>query len=129
MFYSTPGSHVDASSVQSGTELRHTPDIPKGFIRTLSARAIMSNEISTLNSSAEFLYCMGDPDVTSEETHREFGRCCPWIRYHMGRACAVAGYATLYKELSLLPDISTAEKARDNTQNPGSRETSNRIVS
>ncbi|GKT51497.1 uncharacterized protein ColSpa_11678 [Colletotrichum spaethianum] len=36
------------------------------------------------------------------------------MRYHVGRACAVAGYSTLYGELNLLPDVSIAEEARDN---------------
>ncbi|KAF4843337.1 hypothetical protein CGCSCA4_v008134 [Colletotrichum siamense] len=36
------------------------------------------------------------------------------MRYHVGRACAVAGYKTLYDELDLLPDVSIAEEARDN---------------
>lgn len=32
----------------------------------------------------------------------------------VGRACAVAGYVNLYKELVLLPDVHIAEEARDN---------------
>ncbi|GKT41749.1 uncharacterized protein ColSpa_01930 [Colletotrichum spaethianum] len=59
-------------------------------------------------------YCIWYPDVASEETYRELARRYPDMRYQIGRACAVAGYATLHKELRLLPDISIAEEARDN---------------
>ncbi|KAK3064392.1 hypothetical protein LTS18_007599 [Coniosporium uncinatum] len=36
------------------------------------------------------------------------------MRYLVGRACAVAGYAQLYHELDLLPEVSIAEEAREN---------------
>lgn len=34
------------------------------------------------------------------------------MRYRVGRACAVAGYSTLYKEVDLLSDIAITEEAR-----------------
>jgi len=34
------------------------------------------------------------------------------LRYQVGRACAIAGYTSLYKELDLLPDVTIAEEAR-----------------
>ncbi|KAL4937827.1 hypothetical protein BDV06DRAFT_226610 [Aspergillus oleicola] len=34
--------------------------------------------------------------------------------YQVGRACTVANYVGLYKELELLPDIRIVEEARDN---------------
>ncbi|KAI8263482.1 hypothetical protein K4K53_008089 [Colletotrichum sp. SAR 10_77] len=49
----------------------------------------------------------------SEDTYRRLARRYPEMRYHVGRACAAAGYAKLYFELDLLPDISIAEEARD----------------
>ncbi|KAM7184572.1 hypothetical protein V8F33_012908 [Rhypophila sp. PSN 637] len=64
--------------------LRHAGSEFTSIRRALNARAIMSNVI---------------PDMD--------------MRYHVGRACAVAGYSRLYKELNLLPDISIAEEARD----------------
>lgn len=36
----------------------------------------------------------------------------PQIGYQVGRACAVAGYLKLYKELDILPDVYIAEEAR-----------------
>lgn len=35
------------------------------------------------------------------------------MRYQVGRACAVGGYAQLYCELNLLPDPCIAEEARE----------------
>ncbi|KAF6804885.1 hypothetical protein CMUS01_14742 [Colletotrichum musicola] len=43
------------------------------------------------------------------------------MRYLVGRACAVAGYADLYEELDLLPEVSIAEEARDNSLNEASK--------
>lgn len=37
------------------------------------------------------------------------------MRYQVGRACAVAGYVDLYRELELLPEVHIAEEARDNS--------------
>lgn len=38
------------------------------------------------------------------------------MKYLVGRACAVAGYYQLVKELDLLPESHIAEEARDNKQ-------------
>jgi len=94
------------------TELRDTPGYP-AFTRALNARAIMSNIIPVITHDAAVPYCIWYPDVASEDTYRELARCYPQMRYQVGRACAVAGYSSLYKELDLLPDISIAEEAQD----------------
>ena len=41
------------------------------------------------------------------------------MRYQVGRACAVAGYVHLYRELDLLPDASIAEEARESKRGGG----------
>ncbi|KAK3343841.1 hypothetical protein B0T25DRAFT_615151 [Lasiosphaeria hispida] len=46
-------------------------------------------------------------------TYRELASRYPDRRYQVGRACAAAGYAALYAELDLLPDVSIAEEARE----------------
>ncbi|KAK3943440.1 hypothetical protein QBC46DRAFT_338396 [Diplogelasinospora grovesii] len=33
--------------------------------------------------------------------------------YHVARACAVAGYTRLYRELHVLPEVHVAEEARE----------------
>ncbi|KAI8293126.1 hypothetical protein K4K56_005365 [Colletotrichum sp. SAR 10_98] len=66
-------------------------------------------------------YCIWHPDVASEETYRQLAKRYPDMRYVVGRACAVAGYAGLYDELGLLPEISIAEETRDNFSNEGSK--------
>ncbi|KAF6805745.1 hypothetical protein CPLU01_15963 [Colletotrichum plurivorum] len=65
-------------------------------------------------------YCIWYPDLASEDTYRELVRRYPDMRYHVGRACAAAGYTSLYKELDLLPEVSIAEEARDNKQSGAS---------
>jgi hypothetical protein len=95
-----------------GTELRSAVRYPE-FIRTINARAIMSNEIPHMTTPDEIPYCVWYPDVASEDTYRELVKRYPQMRYQVGRACAVAGYNDLYMELDLLPDISIAEEARD----------------
>ncbi|KLU91338.1 hypothetical protein MAPG_09859 [Magnaporthiopsis poae ATCC 64411] len=84
------------------------------LVRALNARAIMSNQIPDMDDRAHVPYCIWYPDVASEETYRALARRYPHMRYQVGRACAVAGYVALYKELDLLPDVSIAEEARDN---------------
>ncbi|PGH26848.1 hypothetical protein AJ80_01429 [Polytolypa hystricis UAMH7299] len=98
------------------TEFRDLSDHPE-FSRALNARSIMSNDIPNMTSPEEFPYCIWHPDVATEETYRELARGYPQMRYHVGRACAVAGYLDLYRELDLLPDVSIAEEARDNQKN------------
>lgn len=73
----------------------------------------MSNEIPEISTAEEYPYCIWYPDIATEETYREIAKCYPQMRYQVGRACAVAGYAGLYSELDLLPDVSIAEEARD----------------
>ena len=84
--------------------------------RARNARLIMSDIIpDDLNPSDETIpYCIWYPDVASEETYKELACRFPELRYHVGRACAVAGYTGLYRQLGLLPDVSIAEEARDN---------------
>lgn len=96
------------------TELRET--IPQ-FRRALNARSILSNEIPTsamMKSSEDIPYCIWHPEIASEETYRELASRFPQTKYQVGRACAVAGYTDLYKDLELLPDVHIAEEARDN---------------
>nr|XP_036575157.1 uncharacterized protein CTRU02_14883 [Colletotrichum truncatum]KAF6781684.1 hypothetical protein CTRU02_14883 [Colletotrichum truncatum] len=82
--------------------------------RARNARLIMSNTIPDISSEAVKPYCIWYPDTATEETYRALASRYPDMRYHVGRACAVAGYKTLYDELDLLPDVSIAEEARDN---------------
>ncbi|KAI7786226.1 Alpha-mannosyltransferase [Diaporthe eres] len=73
-------------------------------------------------------YCIWCPDLATEDTYRSLAARYPRMRYQVGRACAVAGYLTLYEELGLLPDVSTGEEAREG-QSEGSRATYNHILS
>ncbi|KAK1985396.1 hypothetical protein LZ30DRAFT_747205 [Colletotrichum cereale] len=84
------------------------------FTRARNARLIMSNTIPEMPLETVKPYCIWYPDVATEDTYRSLARRYPDMRYHVGRACAVAGYKTLYDELDLLPDVSIAEEARDN---------------
>jgi hypothetical protein len=79
----------------------------------------MSNQIPELNidDPETIPYCIWYPDVAVEETYRQLAERYPVMRYHEGRACAVAGYTGLYRDLKLLPDVSIAEEARDNRSN------------
>ncbi|UQC83948.1 uncharacterized protein CLUP02_09444 [Colletotrichum lupini] len=79
-----------------------------------NARLIMSNMIPDMAYQAVVPYCIWHPDVATEETYRKLYYRYPEMRYHIGRACAVAGYGELYNALDLLPDVSIAEEARDN---------------
>ncbi|KAF6817447.1 hypothetical protein CSOJ01_02369 [Colletotrichum sojae] len=67
-------------------------------------------------------------ELASEETYRKVFRRYPNMRYQVGRACAAAGYDTLYFELDLLPDVSVAEEARE-ANNPGSKRIFDSIMS
>lgn len=86
--------------------------------RARHARLIMSNEVPTdmvgdRPDGGVKPYCIWHPQVATEATYRELARRYPDMRYQVGRACAVAGYARLYRELDLLPDVSIAEEARN----------------
>lgn len=86
------------------------------LVRARNARLIMSDEIPPnqyMHDPEAQPYCIWHPQVASEETYRLLARQYPSMRYQVGRACAVAGYAGLYHELDLLPDVSIAEEARD----------------
>lgn len=83
------------------------------FTRALNARKIMDNNIPEINSSEEEPYCIWHPDVALEDTYRKLVQRYPSMIYQVGRACAVAGYKTLYAELDILPEIHIAEEARD----------------
>jgi hypothetical protein len=111
------------------TELRGLQNYPE-FTRALNARSIMSNIVPDMASLEHIPYCIWHPDVATEETYRELVRRYPQMRYQVGRACAVAGYLDLYRELQLLPDVSIAEEARDNIgrDNGGSQAIFNEIV-
>ncbi len=89
------------------------------FQRARNARLVMSNVIPV--SGKEMIdadsttqpYCIWHPDFATEETYRRLVGVYPSMRYHVGRACAAAGFAGLYSELDLLPDVSIAEEARE----------------
>ncbi|KAL4748887.1 hypothetical protein BDW72DRAFT_195330 [Aspergillus terricola var. indicus] len=74
----------------------------------------MSNIIPDVTHPHDMPYCIWHPDVATEDTYRKLSARYPELRYQVGRACAVAGYVDLYKELDLLPDVHIAEEARDN---------------
>ncbi|GAB7356618.1 hypothetical protein MBLNU459_g7340t1 [Dothideomycetes sp. NU459] len=93
-----------------GEELRGV--LPE-FTRALNARSIMSNCIPEMHSNSEIPYCIWHPQSASEATLRELARRYPQMLYHVGRACAVAGHVSLYKDLDILPDVHIAEEARE----------------
>ena len=82
----------------------------------------MSNRLPDMTEEQQIPYCIWHPDLATEKTYRRLVIRYPHMRYHVGRACAVAGHFGLYMELDLLPDLSIAEEARDNRQNTGSRQ-------
>lgn len=89
------------------------------FARARHARLIMSNVIPEVSDPSLLPYCFWYPEVAREETYRRLAEQYPSLRYHVGRACAVAGYTSLYISLNLLPEVSIAEEARDNVQSGG----------
>ncbi|OLN86885.1 hypothetical protein CCHL11_04650 [Colletotrichum chlorophyti] len=93
----------------------------RAFARARNARLIMSDVVPEIAADVDKPYCIWYPDIASEDTYRQLARRYPDMRYLVGRACAVAGYATLYHELDLLPEVSIAEEARDNSAKDGSR--------
>ncbi|PLB51184.1 hypothetical protein P170DRAFT_406883 [Aspergillus steynii IBT 23096] len=86
------------------------------FTRALNARSIMSNAIPEMTEPEDFPYCIWYPETATEATYRELVARYPQMKYLVGRACAVAGYYKLFKELDLLPESHIAEEARDNKQ-------------
>lgn len=73
-------------------------------------------------------HCIWNPEFASEDTYRQLVEKHPVMKYQAGRACAAAGYADLYSELDILPDVSTAEEARE-SKNYGSRRIYEAIMS
>jgi len=102
------------------------------FARARNARLIMSDEMpgpELMGDKTSYPYCIWYPDVASEDTYRKVAAAYPDIRYQVGRACAVAGYAQLYRELDLLPDPCIAEEAREaGRANEGSRQIFEQIM-
>jgi hypothetical protein len=93
-----------------GNELR---GLLPAFTRALNARSIMSNVIPELESPDTVPYCIWHPETASEGTYRELVKKYPHLAYQLGRACAVAGYAKLFHELDILPEVHIAEEARE----------------
>ncbi|KAJ5436887.1 hypothetical protein N7445_007772 [Penicillium cf. griseofulvum] len=81
------------------------------FTRALNARDIMSGIIPTISEPDEVPYCIWHPDVPSEDALRSLVQRYPDMIYQAARACAVAGYIDLYKELNPLPEVHVAEEA------------------
>ncbi|KAL4811086.1 hypothetical protein BDV18DRAFT_5120 [Aspergillus unguis] len=102
------------------------------FTRALNARDIMSGIIPTISDPEEMPYCIWHPDVPSEDTLQALVQRYPEMLYHAARACAVAGYIDLYKELDPLPEVHVAEEAgyaSAHKNNQGSREIYQLILS
>ena len=101
-------------------ELHGNPEHP-AITGALNARAIMSNRVSDVEDEEGMPYCFWHPDLPSEATLwallSRYQARFPSFRYNLGRACAAAGYTSLYRELDLLPDVAIAEEARDNKVN------------
>lgn len=92
------------------------------FTRARNARLIMSGEIPEMEGSPDhYPYCIWHPDIAAEDTYRRLAKRYPSMRYQVGRACAVAGYVSLYSELQLLPDVTIAEEARDSNKDAAQR--------
>lgn len=102
------------------------------FTRALNARDIMSGVIPTISHPDETPYCIWHPDIPTEQTLRALVQRYPDMMYHAARACAIAGYFDLYKELSPLPEVHVAEEASHagvQTSNRGSQEIARHIIS
>lgn len=85
--------------------------VTREFTRALTARDIMSGIIPTISEPDEMPYCIWHPEVPSEDTLRALVQQYPGMIYHAARACAVAGYIDLYKELDPFPEVHVAEEA------------------
>jgi hypothetical protein len=81
------------------------------FTRALNARDIMSGIIPETNEPEDIPYCIWHPNVPSQETLRTLIQRYPHLVYHAARACAIAGYVDLYKELDVLPEVHVVEEA------------------
>lgn len=94
----------------SGTELYVIND--QEFNRALKARAMMDKNVPAISKDSDFPYCVWYPQVASVTPHRRPDNEYPCLKYNVARACVVAQYSELDKELELLPDVSIAEEAR-----------------
>lgn len=93
------------------------------FARARNAGLIMNDRVpddAMMRNKSWHPYCIWYPRVAKEATYRQLAMTFPDMRYQVGRACAVAGYSQLYKELDLLPDPCIAEEARENKSSVGS---------
>jgi hypothetical protein len=105
--------HLTFATSAEVTKLCGNPD-NADFARARNARLIMSNQMPELRGEETYPYCIWFPEAASDKACRRLVKEYPTLRYNVGRACAVAGYVQLYRELGLLPDVSIAEEARDN---------------
>ncbi|KAK0657782.1 hypothetical protein B0T16DRAFT_402541 [Cercophora newfieldiana] len=97
-----------------GAEVRSATPV---LTRAWNARRIMSNDVPAVEDMSDpdhVPYCIWHPDVASESTYRTLARRFPQMRYQVARACAVAGYLDLYRDLDVLPEVHVAEEARHN---------------
>lgn len=82
-----------------------------------------SEKIYELDSVLKRPYCIWHPEFATEDFYRSLVAKYPSLCYQVARACAAAGYGTLYHELSkdglLLPDVSIAEEARESRTDGG----------
>lgn len=113
------GSEVTRLSIIHGIRHHHgfaqelrgaTPE----FTRALNARDIMSGvipEMDVENKPDEVPYCIWHPDVASEDALRTLVQRYPSLVYHVARACAIAGFIDLYRDLDVLPEVHVAEEA------------------
>lgn len=70
----------------------------------------MSGIIPTISQPEETPYCIWYPEVLEEDTLRALAQRYPDKLYEAARACAVAGYIDLYKELDPLLEVHVAEE-------------------
>ncbi|KAI1419718.1 hypothetical protein F5Y12DRAFT_776503 [Xylaria sp. FL1777] len=89
--------------------------------RACNARMIMNNVVPQDMAEDQQPYCIWYPYFATENTYRTLVQAYPQMRYGVGRACAAAGYDSLYSELDLLPDVSIAEEARESGTEGGRR--------
>lgn len=76
-----------------------------------------STTVCDLDSTLKRPYCIWHPDRAPEGFYRSLVAKYPSLCYQVARACAAAGYSTLYHELAtsglILPEVSIAEEARE----------------
>lgn len=121
------------ASFARSSEVTDLCRVNETFARARNASLIMSNEVpgpELMSKRTTYPYCIWYPRVAREDTYRKISATFPEMRYQVGRACAVAGFAGLYRELDLLPDTSIAEEAREaGRANEGSGQIFEQIMS